>query len=556
MKARHQAITVLMVGAIASLAAGSQYSLSAWSPQLKMELNCTQSDIETVGTLGNVGTYLSPLSGVLVYALPEIYVALICAICTVVGLLPMALAVLNTSGFVSLRNTTILGFLFLSAGFGSGMLYSLCVTVNLGNTLPNRRGSVLAVLATLFGFSASIYTFLYNGPLHSNVGHFFIVLLLVVTLASLTVAVFLRRLDPAECWSGESDDFQHGLLFDDQSDHGFGGRGNARSPPSSKHGINKGASVIKSPMNDMSYLEQEEDELFRSMERDGLRAGHHPSNGILISSGRSSRAASVNGDATDGEDPDEDIRSDLLVAQESEQNVVQSRTCGGGIAGKTFGALLYLMGNFTFWCLTLIFFCVGGSGLMVINNVGHIVQSLNDGKQDGDLTTYLILVLSLANGGGRLAMGLSDYVKWRKGVWLAGVCVLMSLTQFANAYLFTSKQYVIFGVLGCGLAYGASWAIIPIIVSDNFGASSFSMNLGWISSIVGPASVTFNSLAGKLYDQQTPAGSTECVGAKCYRDAFVVAASCSAFAFLVALFVIPNTQRGQRKIRQHQSAGK
>lgn len=108
---------------------------------------------------------------------------------------------------------------------------------------------------------------------------------------------------------------------------------------------------------------------------------------------------------------------------------------------------------------------------MQINNVGHIVQSLNGGAQDGDLTTMLILLLSLANASGRLLMGLSDITPVRKGWWLVAVCAFMSLTHIANAWLFTRKELVIFGVIGIGLSYGGLWAILPIIVSEYYGPS-------------------------------------------------------------------------------------
>lgn len=47
-------------------AAGSGYAFSVYSPQVKAALNLSESDIQTVGTVGNVGSYIGILPG-LVY---------------------------------------------------------------------------------------------------------------------------------------------------------------------------------------------------------------------------------------------------------------------------------------------------------------------------------------------------------------------------------------------------------------------------------------------------------------------------------------------------------
>ena len=221
-----------------------------------------------------------------------------------------------------------------------------------------------------------------------------------------------------------------------------------------------------------------------------------------------------------------------------------------GLAGQVFGAVYFLVRTRTYWIMMIVFILVAGSGSVQINNTGHIVQSLNGGVQDGNLTTMLILLLSLSNASGRLLMGLSDVVPIRKGWWLVGVCAFMALTHLANAWLFTRKELVIFGVIGIGLSYGGLWAILPIILSEYFGPSdehthpqhsrmyvtarqscaallrgltraaslcalvsfavlpacyppnsiNFSMNLGWISFASGLGGLFCNHYTGVFYD--------------------------------------------------------
>lgn len=50
-----------------SLALGSSLCSASRSPQLKAQLNVTQGEIEMVGVIGGMSSYLSPLSGVIVH---------------------------------------------------------------------------------------------------------------------------------------------------------------------------------------------------------------------------------------------------------------------------------------------------------------------------------------------------------------------------------------------------------------------------------------------------------------------------------------------------------
>lgn len=106
------------------------------------------------------------------------------------------------------------------------------------------------------------------------------------------------------------------------------------------------------------------------------------------------------------------------------------------------------------------------AGSLQIQQTGHIVQALNDGEQDGNLTTLLILLLSIASTCGRLLMALSDVLPIRRAWWLVFSCALMSLAHFANAFLFTRKELVIYGVCGVGVAYGSLVSIVPIMVGS------------------------------------------------------------------------------------------
>ena len=70
------------------------------------------------------------------------------------------------------------------------------------------------------------------------------------------------------------------------------------------------------------------------------------------------------------------------------------------------------------------------------------------------------------------------------------------------------------------------------------------MNFGWVSCVSSPASFFFNHFAGSFYDDHTPKGSNQCVGDECYRSTFILCGSASALAAVIALTLLPRTQKG------------
>jgi hypothetical protein len=62
-KAHTQVVLIFGISVLCMVTCGTQYGLSAWSPNLKQQLNCTQAEIELVGSIGNVGPYLGPMTG-------------------------------------------------------------------------------------------------------------------------------------------------------------------------------------------------------------------------------------------------------------------------------------------------------------------------------------------------------------------------------------------------------------------------------------------------------------------------------------------------------------
>jgi len=559
---RQHIILVFVVSVLCDITAGAQYSISAWSPQLKEELNCTQSEIETVGEIGNMGGYLGPLSGMIVYSLPEGWVGVLIALMSVGGFLPMSLAASHRDGSMdALRNTKVLGAFFALADFATSVLYALLLQCNIDNTPPHRRGTTVAVLATIYGFSASVYSLIYNNVFHSNVGNLLLFMACALGGAGLISALLIRRVHQYRASFLPKHGLDEALM-----EHAYMDDGESASYHHSHEPSINSDEVIPPPMmgatlqhpgHSLSSAGMDD----RTLDESSYTTPHPNTTTLLVAP--SPLTAAMTAEAAPMPLPptpsssstlhrycsflcphDKDDSSSSLLHAQRAQHSLQRRTCGGGVCGSLAGGLLYLLRTPTYWLLITVFFLIAGTGLMAINNVGHIVQSLNGGMQDGDLTTLLIGALSVANGSGRVLMAGSDFVRWRRGVWLAGSCLLMALTHFLTATFVTHKTHLWLFVLGAGMSYGALWSIIPIIVSDLWGAENFSMNFGYVNVVAGVGGLTFNHIAGALYDSHAVENS--CSGTVCYESSFLVCGAAATFAFFIALIIIPRTHRGMK----------
>jgi MFS family permease len=146
--------------------------------------------------------------------------------------------------------------------------------------------------------------------------------------------------------------------------------------------------------------------------------------------------------------------------------------------------------------LAISMFCISGTGLMYINNVGTIIKSLSfarhhtlpDSSHIQELQNTHVFVLSVFSCLGRLSAGfLSDLTKlffnlprlWffiMSGVWLflAQLLVLFYVNDL-------NKLMVVTVLVGFG--FGNIYAIAPTIVSEWFGTKRFGLNWGMIACV-------------------------------------------------------------------------
>jgi OFA family oxalate/formate antiporter-like MFS transporter len=190
-----------------------------------------------------------------------------------------------------------------------------------------------------------------------------------------------------------------------------------------------------------------------------------------------------------------------------------------------------------FWLLFGSFACITGCGLMIINNISTMVQSI--GGADS-LAGYLVVVLSMCNVFGRILMGsLADHPKLHKLDLYRYASLLMALALVISAIGGNSAVCLAMTVALAAIAYGGSWVLIIGILADFYGKDDFGKDYGLIA--MGPAisGMIFNSLSAKLYESHADEVSGVCIGAVCYRDAFVMTAVSATAGYLILLWLVP-----------------
>jgi len=192
------------------------------------------------------------------------------------------------------------------------------------------------------------------------------------------------------------------------------------------------------------------------------------------------------------------------------------------------------------WSLFLVFMVSSGVGLMVVYNINAIAVAA--GLKPSN---FLITLIALANGVGRLASGVSsDYLikQWSFSrlrllttVVLAMGCVHLILSR-------GTADALVPCFLGVGLLFGAAVTLAVAAVADIFGHLHVATNFGLIDTAPVLGSAFFATLVVSAFyrENDTAQVGSEtvavCLGADCYRSAFVInACACCAAAVLCAV---------------------
>ncbi|KAH6814659.1 Major facilitator superfamily protein [Perilla frutescens var. frutescens] len=205
--------------------------------------------------------------------------------------------------------------------------------------------------------------------------------------------------------------------------------------------------------------------------------------------------------------------------------------------------------------LFLATFCGLGSSLTAVDNLGQIGESL--GYPQKTVKTFVSL-LSIWNYFGRIFSGfvseslLAKY-KFPRPLMMTLVLFLSCIGLLLIAFPFKGSVYVASVIIG--FSFGAQLPLIFAIISELFGLKYYStlFNCGQLASPLG--SYVLNvKVTGPLYDREalkelakkgmgrSSVKELTCIGARCYRSAFVILAAITFFGAVSSLILVVRTR--------------
>ncbi len=219
---------------------------------------------------------------------------------------------------------------------------------------------------------------------------------------------------------------------------------------------------------------------------------------------------------------------DPLPEREPQENDLPSEENGGAreLSGSGEYTLKQALKSSAFWLMSLAFFFFGMAHSTV---TVHTVPALTDAGIPVTKAAFSIGLLTLVSVIGRLSFGyLGDYITKRYLFMIAyvltglGLLVLMNARTMPMVYLF---------IFLFGVGFGGTVPLMPAILADYFGVTSFGKIQGFMNPIMMFAGAVGPIFAGSVFDAT---GS--------YRISFMVTgllSFCSAIAIFFARPAIP-----------------
>jgi fucose permease len=518
-------IVASIAATVMSLACGTNYVYSAWSPQFAERLKLSSTESNLIGLSGNLGMYTlgMPIGAFVDHKGPRPAV-LAGAVLMLFGYFPLHQAYHRGSGSVLLMCV----FSYMT-GLGGCMAFAAAVKTSALNW-PKNRGTATAFPLAAFGLSAFFFSLL-GAVFFPGDPSAFLELLAWGTFGLTFGSFFFLKVyhDQPEYEAVPASD-------DTQS-----------IPSSASQQFRPGSSEEPKPFHS------------RVVDNEPGMLTNSSSNSTRTSTG--SYAPAVPSSSTTAPDPTvspgipfaPDIG--LVVAPENPEDLEVGET-SPLISRPSSRAEQPLLGNsninsdgyhhvdirglallrsISFWHLFIIMGILAGVGLMTINNIGNDAKALwkhYDKNVTDDSLVHRqqmhVSTLSICSFLGRLSSGVgSDFLVNKlhaSRLWcLVAACAIFIFAQICA--LNVENPHWLGLVSGpSGLAYGFLFGVSPSLVAETFGVHGLSQNWGFLTMAPVFSSNIFNILYGRIYDAHSVVGENgerSCLeGLECYRSAY------------------------------------
>ncbi|KAH9305952.1 hypothetical protein KI387_010356, partial [Taxus chinensis] len=263
---------------------------------------------------------------------------------------------------------------------------------------------------------------------------------------------------------------------------------------------------------------------------------------------------------------DEEIKHYKAVDIEPEgRQLVTVRKSSPSLGGEH--GIMDLLVSIDFWLYYFVYFCGGTVGLVYINNLGQILQSLGYSK-----TPVLVSLVSSFGFFGRIASGFPDYIQqwrvmknWRAlprpawiGIWMVPMAVSFMMLALLNP---KDKRVLYLSTAIVGSSTGAITTIAIPTSSELFGLERFGVNHNILITNIAFGSLVFGEIAGVIYDSSSSSSSGRgkgrqsgdrhlCMGKQCFEKTFLLWGCVCSFGILVCVILSLRTRDLYESIRR------
>ena len=525
-------------------AAGTEYMFSTYAPQLKTLMGYSQTQINFLGTCGNLGISLGFYMGIINDFTNARIVSLLGAIFLFLG---WFLLYLGSISFFPTNYLTMSLFMFMQ-GTGSAACYTAAIANNVPKFSGKSRGTVVGILVSMFGLTSAIFSPIYVHVFKEEVEPFLLFFSVSLPFVSL-LGVFFLYPPPSS-----SSVVPSPLLSSSNQTHNQKTNADHLNVDNNKENNKENSSNNDS---DDEYFENEKKEekgmkeplLFdKSVQKSGYLGTkqYQPNQQHLLSH-------PPHDDGVD--DPLHNHNNDQLSPTLDNNQKKEEEWKGVPIKAELNS--LEIFKNIDFYIIFIIFMLGAGVGLALFNNLGSLVISMG-----GESASTLVTILSFTNCGGRLIFGfVSDLVvKTRSPLLSRSTCLLVSLVLMAISEIYfilaTTRNSVYLltpGVMTMGLAYGSMMSLTPTLVNEFLGMKYFGGNWGIVRTSPALSGFLLSTLvAGQLYSNNVEfEGSQDCFGWACYGWSFIINLVIVLFGILLCFVLIIRWYLFERSLRRY-----
>eukprot|EP00903_Cladosiphon_okamuranus_P007037 g6842.t1 len=490
--------SILSAAVVVNIFAVYSYAFGLLSDTLKDSLDFSQSSVDLIASLGEAGQWSTFFVGLILERRSPRQVYAIGSLASAIGLGYVSLAI----GEIIPANPASVGAFFYLANFGSSCFAQTGTSIVLRSFPAVDRGKVSGMIKSIFGLSSAVLSVIYVGLFGgSHVGRFLLLLSVGVPLLGVVSSIPLNVV-PAKNLSYATERAQ-GVKPSMKPFYIWFTAVTlflvlAVTPlpfalPVPWTGIVLAALVLSVSALPFAYG------------RVYVVSDIVVSRGFSIDSDDS--GAQLRGVGDDGEGAAGRFRLDEDGVFGRESFPLLGPTEAVGALGSCSLTWRECLQDVRFWVLFSSFLCSAGSGLVVINNISSLAESLDMVSSD-----LLVSIIGISNALGRLAAGwLSDRIVAAGLPRSMLFCATLLITCGVDFLLAAGFRALLYPLcVAAGLCYGSTFALVLALAADLFGSEHVATNYGLLD--LGPAVGSFTFATGVVsvfYRSDSPGGDPD-----------------------------------------------